>query len=553
MYFDNVRLYFPRDKAKKMDGGEEIPIYFTDTNNLHEQYIQLPFRDKFRSMNYGNEVLKPTITYDDIKDSMPYQDITQMGGFSKFIIALLNNAHIGQRKLFISELQAMNAMFSDYKETGIIIYAGSAPSMKLWYMMQLYPNAKFLLVDPNEFFIYDGKYDLPHYVRQDRDYVDNGAKWGVYRDKAEREFNQYEYVYLSASKRDMYESRFYKYKNIVWYNPETGKLEKKNKPFVNSGPGKSARRINEVNGEAPMMTERVTQASIDYVFESTAKSVGNKYEHIGGDVDASKSSHRVFFVEQYFTDQIAHFVANASKRYPNIKTAFWSDIRTNMDLDDEPGDMDIVLNSAWMYSWVRIMQPTVSMLKFRVPYFNDIDINMNFDRYKESFESSAALGYDFRTPTWKEGKFYFFKGVINLQAWMGSISTETRLIVTKDTVVNNDLVAYDLKEYENKFMFYERIERMALFHENPNADKEIGFDNCNDCAIENVVWMEYKEKNPQFDIKRAIRLLDELLHVPIKMRRGIFGHGGLYTDTTIDEFIAQVKSSDYSRIKFYND
>jgi len=548
MRFYNTHFYIPVSNKRPIRGSgieDELPLYFDDAESVSEQYIQRTIWNIYRALPYKDQLLKPTMTYDDIRGSMPYQ--TDLGGYSKFIIGLRSVIHVGQRKLFISELQAMNAMFSDYREAGIIIYAGSAPSMKLWYMMQLYPNAKFLLVDPNEFFIYDGQYDLPHYVRQDPSYLRDGGKWGVYRDRNEREYNQYEYVYLSASKVDMYEGKYYKEKNIVWYNPETGKLEKKYKPCVKGAIGKSERRLDINENEAPMITERANQRSIDYVFESTANSMDNRYDHIRG--GNNNPNHRVFFVEEYFTNSIAEYVANASKRYPNIKTAFWSDIRTNVDGNREPGDLDIVLNSAWMYSWVKIMEPTVSMLKFRVPYFNDRDIQLDFDRFKDSFDSAAELGCDFRIPTWKEGKFTFFKGTINLQAWMGSISTETRLIVTKESVINNELVQYDLKEYEDKFMFYERIERLALLHENPNADPEIGFDNCNDCAIENVVWTEYKAKNPQFDIKEGIKKMDKLLHVPIKMRRGIFTHGGLVTGLKMEEFLELIKNNVYTNVR----
>lgn len=553
MRFHDINIYFPtaiQVVKQPVTGGEHdknIPLYF-DTDDIHKQYIQSTLWDKYMELSYKHEVLKPTITYDDIKGTMPYQD--DLGGYSKFIVALRNSIHIGQRKLFISELQAMGAMFERFDEFGIIIYAGSAPSMKLWYMMQLYPNAIFILVDPNEFNIYDGEYDLPHYVRQDRDYVKGGSKWRVYTDEAEREYNQNDYVYLSASKRNMYESRFYKQKNILYYNPETRKLEKRNKPYTDSGFGKSARNINNDFGEAPLITERATQESIDYAFATTAKMEANKYvnHYRGGADNAKPDHHRVYFIEEYFTDKIAGFIANASEKYPGIKTAFWSDIRTNTELNGEPGDMDIILNTAWMYSWMRIMKPTVSMLKFRTPYFNDSGVQLNFDRFKESFDSCAQLGYDYRVPTWNEGKFYFFKGTINLQAWEGSHSTETRLIVKREDVIANNMVAYDMQEYENRFMYYNAIERYALFHENSNADREIGFDNCADCAIENVVWSEYKSKRPEFDIKDAIKKLDKLLHVPIKMRRGVFGHGGLFADMTMEEFKRQVSESE-SRYK----
>jgi len=550
MNFHKVKLYFPAVLDNKdIQGGEEeivkkAPRYY-ETNDIHKQYITSDYWPFYDNNIDGEELYKPTLSYDQINHRLPYkrENFSEM---SQFLKALKIDMFNGQRKLFISELQAMNAMFSNYEESGLIIYFGCAPNFHIWYLMQLYPNVKFLLVDVNEFFIYDGRYDLPHYVRQDDVYVAQGQCWGVYKHQSEREFNKNEYVYLSASKRNTFESRYYKQKNIIWYNPETGKLEKKNKPFDNSGLGISIKRIGEERGEAEMLTNKVTQASIDYVFDGVVNTINNPYRHmrLGGD-SAAKPNHRVYFIEEFFSDKIAEYIANASVRYPKVKVAFWSDVRTTVNLTAIPGDIDIILNSAWMYTWLRIIKPTISVLKFRIPYFNDPESQPNFDDFKYDFDKAAELGYDFRAPTWKEGKFYFFKGKFMIQPWAKIVSTETRLVVTREDVLANNLVPIDLKEYEEKFMYYNIIDRIGLCHDNRNSNLEIGFDNCNDCAIENVVWSDYKRKNPNFDIYAGIKTMEGLLHVPIKMRRGVFTHGGLMVDTTIRDFMKFIETSNY--------
>lgn len=507
---------------------EILEDYYSDINDVRLMFVQKPYRDIFNTFIRDKPytvLQQPVIDYNGISGQFPY--VENAGGYCKFNIAYRGSIHIGQRKLFMSELWALTQMLTSHTEVGLVIYAGSAPSMKLWYLMQLFPNVKFLLVDPNEFAIYDGRYDLPHYVRCDRSYVDNGDRWGVYKDKLERKRNREDYVYLSYSKSDMYESHIYKQKNLLWYNAETHGLEFKRKPTTFTKYGASKRQIGEHSGEYELLSPRVSQASIDYIFNS---------------------DHRVYFVEEYFTTSIAKMIANASERNPDIKTAFWSDIRTNMELGDAPEDADILLNNAWTYSWMRIMNPTQSMLKFRCPFFNDPDTNLGLDRYTESFDEAALYGYDWRTPTWKDGKYMFFAGRIMLQCWTGSLSKETRLIVKRDDVISNNLVAYDVKEYDDKFNFYNNIERSSVLYENPFANKEIGFDHCNDCAIEAHIWGEYKKLVPDFDVHNAIETLVRILKVNIKDRNNVYAHGHLYPDLTLTNMIEQIKKYDYDKV-----
>lgn len=73
------------------------------------------------------------------------------------------NKHHGQRKLFMTEMNFINKVIARVNKTGdnrplLFVYAGAAPCSHLGYMATLFPKIKFLLVDPNEFFlIRDGK------------------------------------------------------------------------------------------------------------------------------------------------------------------------------------------------------------------------------------------------------------------------------------------------------------------------------------------------------------------------------------------------------------
>lgn len=55
--------------------------------------------------------------------------------------------HIGQRKLLLNEIQFL----TKYNEHKICIYAGSAPGNKTHLLSTLFPDIKFILIDPNKF------------------------------------------------------------------------------------------------------------------------------------------------------------------------------------------------------------------------------------------------------------------------------------------------------------------------------------------------------------------------------------------------------------------
>ena len=82
-------------------------------------------------------VKKPVVKFDEIKHSLPYKTGTML---------LKPQVHIGQRKLFLSKLQ-----FLINVDTKYCIYAGAAPDNKTHYLSQLFPDVKFILIDPNKF------------------------------------------------------------------------------------------------------------------------------------------------------------------------------------------------------------------------------------------------------------------------------------------------------------------------------------------------------------------------------------------------------------------
>ena len=59
-------------------------------------------------------------------------------------------AHWGQRKLFLSELYFLTKYAGLSKN---VIYAGAAPGKHTKYLATLFPEHKFILVDPSPFHI----------------------------------------------------------------------------------------------------------------------------------------------------------------------------------------------------------------------------------------------------------------------------------------------------------------------------------------------------------------------------------------------------------------
>lgn len=79
------------------------------------------------------------------------------------------NCHFGQRKLLLTEIEYYN-MLNKSKEY-LVVYPGSASCEHLPVILQLFPNLKFLLIDPNYHSI-DNKFKFK-YVYQNSDVVSN--------------------------------------------------------------------------------------------------------------------------------------------------------------------------------------------------------------------------------------------------------------------------------------------------------------------------------------------------------------------------------------------
>lgn len=351
------------------------------------QSIYSPIRQNRYSLLYNrviNLILNPTVQFDDIPYELRYSAVDNIKKTS---------LHIGQRKLFMNELQFLT-QYTKPLEKVLCVYAGAAPSNKTGLLADLFPNVTFLLVDPNPFAIV-GK--IP--------------------------------IYLSR-------------KNLV------NELE-------------ATQVLNKIGTEP------------------------------------------IYIINGLFTNALATAVAKIS-----TPVVFISDIRTSRRSDGLVESFDVIWNLSMQYNWVVMMNSRASMLKFRHPFYEDLAPDFRklseVAPYTADFELSKTYGIDFVTNAENEHLVYL-AGTVYIQPWMKVSSTESRLVVANNLGIE-DLISYS--EYQDKFYYYNNIERFCVNHHNDNADKSLGFDHCNDCALENYIWKNYLLKYPStYKVKSLVTKL----------------------------------------------
>jgi hypothetical protein len=223
-----------------------------------------------------------------------------------------------------------------------------------------------------------------------------------------------------------------------------------------------------------------------------------------------EDKHRVYIVEEYFTDNLARL-------FSELNPIFISDIRTNEEEGKPPTDQDFIWNNAMQYNWAHLIKPCALLYKFRMPFFETKTIKPS-EYQTQDFEISKSFGIDF-VADYNKGKFQYIKGDIYLQAFPGNASSESRLCVLGPFKTAAAYIGelnfknhyYNVPEYENKYFYYNTIQRTIVHHYNPFANKELGFDHCNDCAIECDIWYNYSNYIKKINIQHAIINLSQVV------------------------------------------
>ncbi len=84
------------------------------------------------------------VLYSDIPTRLPYMRSTRN---------LKTTIHIGQLKLFLTELEFLTDYLDSSDDPAFVIYAGSSPSNKIAQLADMFPAVKFILVDPHEHYV----------------------------------------------------------------------------------------------------------------------------------------------------------------------------------------------------------------------------------------------------------------------------------------------------------------------------------------------------------------------------------------------------------------
>lgn len=204
-----------------------------------------------------------------------------------------------------------------------------------------------------------------------------------------------------------------------------------------------------------------------------------------------------------------------------------------------------VRGMALIYTWVKLLQPDYAKILFRP--INKIETIED----EQVFIDARELGYDALKYTNDLGVFKFYEGVLHVVPCMTKYQLYTNMWIDKKHILSNKLVEYDMNNYNQCINFHNVVQRFSLLYANPYANKNIGFDHCNDCAIEGHIWKLYKTK---FD--KNINVHNEILYLSKLYNGGLLDtiHEYLFpkaTDVDIKLHIKQVLK-DLIPAKYFN-
>lgn len=373
---------------------------------------------------------------------------------------ITTNCHAGQRKLMLTEIQFYSCI-----EENLIVYSGSAAGDHMSVILKMFPNKKFILIDP-AFHNIDADY---MYLYQNVDVLaaDNIKKFKSFTESRDERVRAHAARLLNA-------------------------------PFYGTD-----KRYNTLAGPR------------DEIKAHAAEFKKSLYKGIIADIKGS-GTYRIFIIQDYLTPELADLLAKAFKG-GGEPFSYVSDIRSTM-FGDMPSDMDYVWNDALQLYLIKVLRPKYSMLKFHPPYFEDKGSYEKLMGAKDGFHAKmradielvGQFGIDMLA-NYKKGVHEYFKNrVIWLQAWAPNHSSETRLIVSADAI-DEGYQNYDHAEWDNKF-YYFRYLRMygyfGMFYEplaKYTSAKHLHnpYEGCFDCTYEMFILGNYLLRSGAFEMNAA--------------------------------------------------
>lgn len=378
--------------------------------------------------NILNKTLEPILYVRDIKERLPYAPSC----------SYYTTQHLGQLKLLIGEIHFCTIANKSKDDPFTFVYAGSSPNHKGFILNKMFPNMLAILIDPAEHLLYRPNNEN-HY---------NGKNNKV--------------LYFCCSNTNRFNLK---------------------RRIINIFDGTKIQKLDRDSIEVKTISDKWRSSTV----------IDDSYLDVIKQITASIYSYNNIIIEDFFKDDTAEFC----KKIPNI--IFASDIRTNshdiLKLNTfgkkDVTDLDICVNSAMMLSWINIMNPRLSMLKFRPPYYKYTERAIfnnyyNTGMYKYYFDK-VKHQVDF-VSDYRKREFRYIIGEEIIQAYAGTTSGETRLIFGE---VKFGL--YDHLKREDNLFYYNQIRRQYGFH-NVHIDKIAGIDNCGDCALAQKIIENYNIK-----------------------------------------------------------
>lgn len=441
----------------------------------------------------------PFWNYGDIPGEVPYDGSSSIHKF---------NCHNGQRKLFLNEVQFYTSYVRD--PSAIVIYAGSAHGEHTPMILDMFPNIKLLLIDPNYHSI-DHDYD---YVYQNPDVVSKE--------------NHQEFI------------------NYLKYNgnhKRMNKLKDGAKRLINVPmlfkPDERGNMINSVKSaisKVPLDNDGNLSMIMDCYDGFYKGDYLNLFETM------KKSDKRIFIIQDYLTNELCQKLRQG---LDDNDVYLVTDIRTSIDVYGIPSDLDVLWNACLQMIFVDILKPKYSMLKFHPPYFDSYGQKM-VEQFNKSDKYSIKKDFDYVKKRYgidvikmylNDRQYTYFKGEqIWIQPWAPKSSSEARLIVSRKNM--NKMMLYDPVEWENRFaylnyyrsyayhdIFYKHIRK---YQDDPNV--YLDYDGSYDSTLEIIIFSQYimdlsPSKLTLKVIERALTNYDfikQLNHVYYHLNKTIF-------------------------------
>lgn len=446
------------------------------------------------------------------------------------------NCHLGQRKLLLTEIE-FYSKFSNHLDNTLVIYAGSASSEHHPIISKLFPKLKFILIDPN-------------FHSLGSDIISN---------------TDYEYIYQNLDVIDPSNASLFK-KHLSSTSPRHKLLNISSNSLLNV-----KFLFDKTNNLYPVLHDISIQKTNPSLYKNIISFQKSFYTNHSMDLIQTIMDHdkSIFIIQDYFSQNLAAKIKSSIDQFNSsqspLNMIFLTDIRTSL-FDGNlsfPSDIDILWNSALQIIFLKILQPDWSMLKFRTPFFYNVDskkiqnfIN-NFSDYPNNKNTISPLHSSFYQDflfvknsynldllsNFNNHRFFYFNSSnIYLQPWAPISSSESRLFVSLSNI-NDNFVLYDHHIWENKFMYFTLLRNYkihSLFDNFIINQSTSHYNRCYDCSRELFILGQY------FLLKydKLSHLSDDLLLSKIKQYVNHSDHFQEITDIYSD--ITQITFFDLS-------